>query len=122
MNIEKNRMIDLEEDKEPIYFAPKRLSLVSDVASILSWVVLVQFIGDIIVQLISLHSQMTTQNLTMAALAHEPSFYAYLFVNLIIPLLTGLGFFVFLQAATTGLNVLLEMDFNAREAKSKASA
>jgi len=33
--------------------------------------------------------------------------------------LTGLGIFVILQAAATGLNVLLEMDFNAREARSK---
>jgi hypothetical protein len=78
------------------------------------------FIGDFIVQLISLQSTLTTQNLTFVALVHEPSFYAYLFVNLIIPLLTGLGFFVVLQAAVAGLNILLEMDFNAREAKSKA--
>jgi hypothetical protein len=34
-------------------------------------------------------------------------------------LLTGLGFFTVLQAAAQGLNVLLEMDFNAREAKGK---
>jgi hypothetical protein len=107
------------EDKEPIYYAPKRVSLVSDLASVLSWVVLVFFIGDFIVQIISLQATMTSQQLTFSALMHESSFYAYVFVNLIVPFLTGLGFFVVLQAAAHGLNVLLEMDFNAREAKSK---
>ena len=119
MNMEKSEMTDSAEDKEPIYFAPKRVSLISDIASILSWVVLVLFIGDFIVQVISLQSTMTSQKLTIAALVREPSFYAYLFVNLIVPFLTGLGFFVVLQAAAHGLNMLLEMDFNAREAKSK---
>jgi hypothetical protein len=119
MNIEVNEMAVAIEDKEPIYYAPRRVTLVSDLASILSWVVLVFFIGDFIVQIISLNSTMATQQLTVAALVKEPSFYAYVFVNLIVPLLTGLGIFVILQAAATGLNVLLEMDFNAREAKSK---
>jgi hypothetical protein len=119
MNIEQSELTAGTEDKEPIYYAPKRVTLISDLASILSWVVLVFFIGDFIVQLISLQSTMTTQNLTVAGLVHEPSFYAYLFVNVIVPFLTGLGFFVVLQAAAHALNVLLEMDFNAREAKSK---
>ena len=107
------------DEKEPVYYAPKRVSLVSDLASILSWVVLVFFIGDFIVQIISLQGTKTSQQLTMAALVHEPSFYAYVFTNLIIPLLTGLGFFAVLQAVAHGLNVLLEMDFNARESKVK---
>jgi hypothetical protein len=119
MNIETSEMAAAAEDKEPIYYAPKRVSLASDIASILSWVVLVVFIGDLIVQIINLQSQLTTQSLTLAALVKEPSFFAYLFVNIIVPLLTGLGLFALLQAAATGLNVLLEMDFNAREAKSK---
>jgi hypothetical protein len=121
MNVEKTEMTD-SEDKEPIYFAPKRVSLVSDIASILSWVVLVGFIGDIIVQVISLQATMKTQNLVLSTLLHESSFFAYLFVNLVVPLLTGLGLFVVLQAAAVGLNVLLEMDYNSREAKSKAKA
>jgi len=119
MNIEQSEMTASTEDKEPIYYAPKRLTLISDLASILAWVVLVFFIGDFIVQIISLRATMTTQQLTIAALVKEPSFYAYLFVNVIVPFLTGLGFFVVLQAAAQGLNVLLEMDFNARETKSK---
>jgi hypothetical protein len=119
MNIETSEMGVTAEDKEPIYYAPRRVTLISDLASILSWVVLVFFIGDFIVQIISLNSTMATQQLTIAALVKEPSFYAYVFVNLIVPFLTGLGIFIILQAAATGLNVLLEMDFNAREAKSK---
>jgi hypothetical protein len=119
MTIEQSEMAVAAEDKEPIYYAPKRATMVSDVANILSWVILIAFIVDLIVQIISLQSQLTTQNLTLATLLKEPSFYAYLFVNIIVPLLTGLGFFAGLQAAATGLNVLLEMDFNAREAKGK---
>jgi hypothetical protein len=122
MSAEKTEMIDSAEDKEPVYFAPKRVSLVSDVASILSWVVLVGFIGDIVIQVISLQAQLKTQGLALSTLMHESSFFAYLFVNLIIPLLTGLGIFVILQAASVSLNVLLEMDYNSREAKSKAEA
>ena len=116
---EKSEMTDTAEDKEPVYYAPKRVSLISDLASILSCVVLVFFIGDFIVQVISLQSTMTSQQLTAAALIHEPSYYAYTFVNLIVPFLTALSLFVVLQAAAQALNVLLEMDFNAREAKNK---
>ena len=110
----------VEEGNEPVYFAPKRVSLLADIASILSWVILVGFIGNVIVEIISLQSQLATQNLTIALLVHEPSLYVFVFVNLIVPLLTGLGFFMVLQAVVAGLNILLEMDFNAREGKNKA--
>jgi hypothetical protein len=115
-------MTDPVEEKEPVFFAPKRVSLVSDVASILSWVVLVGFLGDVVVQVISLQAQMKSQSLVLATLLKEPSFFGYLFVNLLVPLLTGLVFFVVLQAAADGLNILLEMDYNAREARSKEKA
>ena len=118
MNNEQSEMIAITEESEPVFYTPQRVTLVSDIASILSWVVLAFFIGDFIVQIISLQSTLKTQQLTIATLMREPSFYAYLFVNIIVPFLTGLGFFVVLQAAAHGLNVLLEMDFNAREAKS----
>jgi len=122
MEMEMTEMTAQEEEKEPIYFAPKRVSLVSDIASILSWVVLVGFIGDVIIQVISLQAQLKSQNLALATLMREPSFFSYFFINLVIPLLTGLGLFAILQAAAVGLNMLLEMDYNAREAKSKAKA
>ena len=106
-----------EEEKEPIYFAPKRVTLVSDIASILSWVVLVGFIGNVILQIISLQAQIKSGGYALADLIKESSFIAVLFSNLLVPLLTGLVFFVVLQAAATGLNMLLENDYNAREAK-----
>jgi hypothetical protein len=122
MNMENNELTSPVEEKEPIYFTPKRVSLVSDFASILSWVVLVGFIGDIILLIISLKTQIKTNNLVFSTLIKDPSFFGYIFINLIVPLLTGLGLFAILQAAAAGLNVLLEMDYNAREAKSKAKA
>ena len=117
MNTEENEIINIEKDKEPIFFTPKRVTLVSDTASILSWIVLVGFICDIVVQVLSLQAQMKTGNLIFSTLIHEASFIAYLFVNIAIPFLTGLGIFVILQAAAAVLNILLEMDYNAREAK-----
>jgi hypothetical protein len=119
MNMENNEMAVLVEEKEPMYFTPKRVNLISDVASILSWVVLVGFLGDIVLQIISLRAQMTTNNLALATLLKDPSFFGYLFINLIVPLLTGLGLFVLLLAAANALNMLLEVDYNAREAKNK---
>ena len=106
------------QEEEPIFFAPKRISLVSDTASILSWVILVGFVGDVIVQAISLQAQLKSQNLVLATLLREPSFFGYLFINLIIPLLTGLALFALLQAAAAGLNMLLEADYNRRETRS----
>jgi hypothetical protein len=111
-------MVD-EEEKAPIYFAPKRVTLVSDVASIFSWVVLVGFLGDIAIQIYSLITQMKTQSLALATLLHEPSFFGYIFINILVPLLTGLALFAVLQAVSVGLNMLLEMDFNSRDAKIK---
>jgi hypothetical protein len=123
MNMENNNeMTGPVEEKEPIYFHPKRVSLVSDFASILSWVVLVGFIGDFILKIISLQDQIKTNDLVLSTLMKDPSFFGYLFINLIVPILTGLGLFAILQAAAAGLNVLLENDYNAREAKSKAKA
>ena len=117
MDTEIAEVIDQEEDKEPIYFAPKRVSLVSDFASILSWVVLVGFIGYVVLQVISLRTQIMTNNYVLSDLLKEPSFWVYLFTNMIIPLLTGLAFFGVLQAGAVGLNMLLEKDYSAHEAK-----
>ena len=116
MNMEENEMTN-QEEKEPIYFAPKRVSMISDVSSILSWVVLVGFIADFVIQLVSLSGQMKSQSLAFSTLLREPSFYSYVFINMLVPLLTGLGLFALLQAAAVGLNMLLEMDYNAHDAK-----
>ena len=120
--METNEMTAQEEEKEPIYFTPKRVGLISDVTSILSWVVLVGFVADFVIQLVSLQGQIKSQNLLFATLLREASFFGYLFTNMIRPLFTGLSLFAILQGAAVGLNILLEMDFNAREAKGKVKA
>jgi hypothetical protein len=117
--MEKNEMIEALDDKEPVYFVPKRVSLVSDVAGVISWVVLGGFLTYMVVQVINLQSQMKSGNLVFSTLVKQPSFISYLFTNLAIPLITGVALFAILQAAAAGLNVLLEMDFNSREAKTK---
>jgi hypothetical protein len=105
-----------DDDNEPIFFVPKRISMVADTANILSWVILVGFVGDIIAQVIGLRAQLVSQGVAFSALLKEPSLYSYVFTNMIVPLLTGLGFFALLQAASLGLSMLLEADFNMRDA------
>jgi hypothetical protein len=115
MTVETIEVAAAAEDKEPVFYAPKRLSLVSDVASILSWVALAGFLIEIGYYIFSLVTQ--TKGMPFATLVQNQNFPPYLFTEILTPLLTGLFFFIVLQAAAVGLNVLLEMDFNAREAK-----
>lgn len=119
---EENDLIAPIEEKEPVYFTPRRVSFFSDFASILSWVVLVGFLAQVVFAAINLQSQMSTQNLTLAVLLKEPSFVPYLFVNMLIPVLTGLVFFAVLQGVAQGLNILLELDLFNREGKNKNQA
>ncbi len=117
MTVENPEMPDIIEDKEPIFFVPKRVSLISDTANVLSWIILVGFIGNVVAEIIGLRAQLASQGLTLARLIAEPSLYTFLFTNMIMPLLTGLGFFGLLQAASLGLSMLLEWDYSRREAK-----
>jgi hypothetical protein len=117
MTVESNEMPVPAEDKEPIFFVPKRVSMISDTANILSWVILVGFIGSVVAEIIGLRSQLVSQGLTLAQLIKEPSLYTFLFSNMVIPLLTGLGLFGLLQAVSLGLSMLLEWDYNMREAR-----
>ncbi len=116
MTIENPEMPAVEE-KEPVFFVPKRVSMISDTANILSWIVLVGFIGNVIAEVVGLRSQLAQQGIALATLIKEPSLYTFLFTNMIVPLVTGLGLFALLQAASLGLSVLLEWDFNMREEK-----
>jgi hypothetical protein len=120
MTIEKNDMNEMQpssEDKEPIYFVPKRISLISDTANILSWIILVGFLGAVVAEIIGLRAQLVAQGLAIKTLLREPSLYTFIFTNMVIPLLTGLGFFGLLQAASLGLSMLLEWDYNIREGR-----
>ena len=105
------------EENEPIYYKPKSLNLVATVAGIVSWIALVGFVANVVLQVIGLQAQLAQQGLALDALLKEASFYAYLFTNMLIPLLTGLSLFLILQGVSIGLNALLEIDFNAREPK-----
>jgi hypothetical protein len=122
MTVENTEMQEPVEDKDPIFFVPKRISMVSDTANILSWVILVGFVGDVVAQIIGLRAQLVSQGVVLATLLREPSLYSYIFTNMVVPLLTGLGFFALLQAGSLGLSMLLEWDYNMREAKNQPKA
>ena len=125
MTMENNEITEIKEsseDKEPIFFVPKRISMISDTANILSWIILVGFVGAVISQIIGLRAQLVSQGIAIKTLLKEPSLYTYIFSNMVVPLLTGLGFFGLLQAASLGLSMLLEWDYNMREAKNAGKA
>jgi len=109
--------VDIVEENEPIYYKPKSLNLVASLAGIFSWIILVGFVADVVVQGLNIQAQLKQQGLALATLMAEPSFNSYAFTNLIVPLLTGLALFAILQGVSIGLNVLLEIDFNIREPK-----
>ena len=103
------------EENEPIYYKPRSLNLVATLSGILSWVVLVGFIANIVIQVLNIQKQLQGQQVVISTLLTEPAFNSYVFTNLILPLLMGLTFFMTLQAISIGLNALLEIDFNFRE-------
>jgi hypothetical protein len=102
-----------EEGNEPVYYKPKTLSLVAIIATVTSWLVLVGFILVVVAQFLVL--QELAAGTTMTELLANPSAKNFIYSNLVVPFLTGLGIFVLLQAAGIALNVLLEIDFNMRE-------
>ncbi len=116
-NIQKTSPESTED--EPIYYSPNRLSLIASIASWFSWFVFVGFIADTIIQGIGIRSQINSQGLVITTLLSQPSFLSYLFSNLLMPFFTGIALFLILQALSVGLNVVLEMDFNMREDRSK---
>jgi len=110
---------EASEEDEPIYFNPNRLSLIASISSWFSWFVLVGIIIDVITQGMNIRTQITTQGLVFTTLLSDASFLSYMVTNLLTPLFTGIALFLILQAASIGLNALLEMDFNQREGKGK---
>jgi hypothetical protein len=114
-NVEEVEIV--EEENEPIYYKPKVLNLIATLTQIFSWIILVGFVADVVIQGLNIQAQLKQQGLALSALFAEPSFNSYVFTNLIIPLLTGLGFFFVMQGISVGLNALLEIDFNMREPK-----
>ena len=103
-------------DDEPIYYKPRSLTLVSTIAGILSWVVLVGFIAVIVAQYFIL--QQLTQGAPIATVIVNPQVQNWIYTNMVFPLFDALSLFFILQGVSIGLNVLLEIDFNFRESKS----
>lgn len=114
--------ISTVEENEPIYYKPRVLNLVATISGILSWVVLVGFLANVVVQVLSIRASIASavaqgQAVSLTTMLGEPAFNAYVFTTLIIPLLLGLSLFVMLLGLSIGLNALLEIDFNFREPK-----
>jgi hypothetical protein len=107
-----------EETEGPVYYNPSRVSLVAGIASALSWFVLVGFLADVVAQFLNINNTVTSQGMGFAELFKEASALSFLVTNLVTPLFTGLALFFVLQGVAHGLNILLEIDFNARESKS----
>ena len=116
-NEQETENVAVAEENEPIYYRPKTLNLVATLSGIFSWIVLVGFLADVVVQGINVQSQLKQQGLALTTVFSEPSFNSYIFTNLVSPLLIGLGLFFILEGISIGLNVLLEIDFNIREPK-----
>lgn len=98
------------EEKGPALYNPKALSLVASLASILSWVVLVAFIGDIVAQYLNVQTMIEQQGMAFSELFKEPGALSFLVTNLSTPFFTGLALFLVMQGVAIGLNVLMEID------------
>lgn len=98
------------EEKGPALYNPKALSLVSSLSSILSWVVLVAFLGDMIAQYLNVNAMISQQGMAFSELFKEPGAVSFLVTNLSTPFFTGIALFLVMQSAAIGLNVLMELD------------
>lgn len=101
------------EENEPVYYNPKSLNLVTSIARVFSWVVLVGFVLLVVGNFMNL--QELSQGATLTDIFKQASARIWVYTNLVTPLLTGLGLFIALQGISIGLDVLLEIDYNARE-------
>lgn len=108
-----------EEGNEPIYYKPKSLSLIATIALWASWVVLIVFLLISYAQIAYIIDVGTQNQQSLMQMLTDPGQGAqvrgYVYTNVLIPLFSGLAFFILLQAASIGLNSLLEIDFNLRE-------
>jgi hypothetical protein len=111
----------MEDGNEPIYYSPKALNLVSGIASWGSWVILAGFVLAAAGQLQYLNGIASQSSMTLIAFLMDKDQGAqvrsFVFTNALLPLLTGIGLLILLQAASIGLNALLEIDYNMRESK-----
>ena len=120
--LEIEKEIDVEEveidDNEPVYYKPKSLNLIATLSGIFSWVVLLGFIALIVGQYLVLIE--LGQGAPVTELIANAQVKNWIYTNMALPLLNGLGLFFVMQGVSIGLNVLLEIDFNAREPKKES--
>jgi hypothetical protein len=102
-------------DKGPVFYNPKVLTLMSSLASVFSWVVLVAFIADVVVQFLNVNSTLTQQGMAFGDLFKQMSALSFLVSNLSTPLFTGIALFFVLQGVSIGLNVLFEIDMKSED-------
>jgi hypothetical protein len=109
-----------EEDvNEPIYYRPRVLSFIAALSMWVSWVVFLVFILVVIANIQYLYGIATANGTTLfnmltdAQQGEQVRNFAY--TNMVLPLFTGLTFFVVLQGTNVGLNALLEIDYNVRD-------
>ncbi|NMB54685.1 MAG: hypothetical protein GYA15_08275 [Leptolinea sp.] len=106
--------VDVDEN-EPVFFKVKTLNLVASAARILSWVVLVCFVGIFVGNIMSFIEM--AQGAQLAEIFKQVQGRLWIFNYLVIPFCTGATFFVLLQGVSNIIDALLEVDFNTREAK-----
>lgn len=103
------------EEKGPALYNPKALSLVASLTSMLSWVVLIAFVGDVIAQYLNVNSMISQQGMAFSDLFKEANAVSFLVSNLSTPLFTGIALFLVMQGVAIGLNVLMELDLKTSD-------
>lgn len=106
------------EDNEPVYYNPKALSLIAAISTWFSWLVLIGFILIAVAQFLVLRELGgIDQGSTWTELLANASAKNFIYANIAVPFITGLGMFITMQAAGIGLNALMEIELNQREKK-----
>ncbi len=103
------------DEKGPALYNPKALSLVAILSSILSWVVLVAFIGDVVAQYLNVQTTLEQQGMAFNDLFKEAGAVSFLVTNMVTPFFTGLALFLVMQGVSIGLNVLMELDLKTSD-------
>jgi hypothetical protein len=118
---EKEEEVEIIEESGPIYYNPKTLSTISMIAAWASWIVLIGTILVIIAQVQYILGIATQNSTTLAGMLFDAQqgeqARIFVYTNMVLPLFTCISFFVLLQAASIGLNTLLEIEFNMHEAQ-----
>jgi hypothetical protein len=111
--------VETPQEKGAVLYNPKALSLVASLSAIFSWIVLVAYLAETIVQFLYVKAQLAQSQapVDVATLIKEPGFVSYVVTNISTPLFTGLALFFVLQGVAIGLNILMEIDLKSGDAE-----